>query len=474
VNACPLPLLDRRNPVTENRVSQDKMLDLPQTPAATRTLRKASLMSIARLLLVAAAFLVQTAAQQITVQADNWPSWRGPHNNGVCEEKNLPTEFSHSKNVLWRLPLPGQAGATPVVWGDHIFLTAPDGDELQLLCISTDGRELWRRTVGQGNKNARVDEGNSCSPSPITDGKHVWTLMGSGDLACFDFNGVPAWSLNLQKRYGKFRISYGMSSTPVLDGDRIYCQLIHGDGDASTHEAIVFALDAQTGKEIWKQSRISDARVECEHSYASPMMYDDGKLKFLLSHGADYIVAHRLEDGSEIWRCGGLNPKEHYNPTLRLVASPATAPGIIVVPSAKNGPVVALRPGGKGDVTASKEFIIWKRPRNTPDVPSPMIHDGLVYLCREGGDVLCLDAKTGEEIYHKQTKRGKYRASPVCADGKLYITSRDGEVTVAKAGKEFEILAKNELGEQIAASPAISNGRIYFRTFEALWAIGTP
>ena len=124
-------------------------------------------------------------------------------------------------------------------------------------------------------------------------------------------------------------------------------------------------------------------------------MYDDGKLKFLLSHGADYVVAHRLDDGAEIWRCGGLNPKEHYNPTLRLVASPATVPGLIVVPSAKNGPVVALRPDGKGDVTGSKEFVVWKRPRNTPDVPSPLIHDGLVYLCRENGDLLCLDAKTG-------------------------------------------------------------------------------
>ena len=117
-----------------------------------------------------------------------------------------------------------------------------------------------------------------------------------------------------------------MSSTPVLDGNRIYCQLIHGDGDASTHEATVLAFDSQTGKEAWKQTRLSDAKVECEHSYASPMLYDDGKLKFLLTHGADYVVAHRLEDGAEIWRCGGLNPKEHYNPTLRLVASPATAP----------------------------------------------------------------------------------------------------------------------------------------------------
>jgi outer membrane protein assembly factor BamB len=431
-------------------------------------------MTCRRLVLIAAVLAFPMSLLQNASRADNWPAWRGPHNNGVCEEKHLPAEFGKAKNLLWRLPLPGQAAATPVVWGDHIFLTAPDGDELQVLCISTDGRELWRRTIGHGNRMARVDEGNSCSPSPVTDGRHVWSLMGSGDLACFDFNGNLVWSINLQKKYGKFRIGYGMSSTPVLDGERLYCQLIHGDGDASTHEAVVVALDKLSGKEVWKQTRISDAIVECEHSYASPMIYDDGKLKFLLTHGADYLVAHRLEDGKEICRCGGLNPKAHYNPTLRLVASPATAPGLIVVPSAKNGPVIGLRPDGKGDITNSTEFILWKRPRNTPDVPSPVIYDGLVYLCRETGDLFCVDAKTGNEFYHKATKRTRYRASPVYADGKIYITSRDGDVIVVKAGKEFEILAKNELTEQVAASPVISNGRIYFRTFDALWAVGNP
>ena len=157
-------------------------------------------MSIGRLLVTASLLALEAGFLQPCVRADNWPFWRGPHNNGVCDEKNLPSEFGKSKNLLWRLPLPGQAAATPAIWGDHIFLTAPDGDELLLLCISTDGRELWRRTVGHGNRMARVDEGNSCSPSPVTDGKHVWTFMGSGDLACFDFNGTPTWNFNLQKR----------------------------------------------------------------------------------------------------------------------------------------------------------------------------------------------------------------------------------------------------------------------------------
>ncbi len=308
----------------------------------------------------------------------------------------------------------------------------------------------------------------------MTDGQHVWSFLGTGDLACHDDNGTEVWHVDIQKRYGKFRISYGMSSTPVLDGDRLYMQIIHGDGNPATHEALVVALDALTGKEVWKQNRISDADMENEHSYASPVLYDDGKLKFLLTHGADYIVAHRLADGAEIWRCGGINPRSRYNHFLRLVASPAVAPGIIVVPSAKRGPVQALRPDGQGDITGSKKYVLWTMPRNTPDVPSPVIHDGIVYLCGENGDLYSVDAKDGKEIYHKQTRRVRHRASPLYADGKVYLTSRDGDVTVVKAGREFEIVAKNELGEQIAASPAISNGRIYLRTYEALWAVGKP
>jgi len=376
--------------------------------------------------------------------------------------------------VLWKVPLSGPAGASPVVWDDHIFLTSPRDNELQLVCISTGGKELWHKTVGNGNRKVRGDEANNCSPSPVTDGQHVWTLMGSGDLACFDFNGNEVWKTNLQQRYGKFRIAYGMTSTPVLDGNRLFLQLIHGDGNPETHEAIVVALEKQTGKEIWKQTRLSDGIAECESSYASPMIYDDGKTKLLLTHGNDYLIAHRLEDGAEVWRCGGFNPKgDRYNPTLRFVASPAVVPGMIVVPSAKRGPVVALRPDGKGDVTLTK-FEIWRRPRDTPDVPSPLIYEGLVYLCGENGDLICMDAKTGEEVYHKQTRRVRHRASPVCADGKLYLTSRDGQVTVVKTGKDFAILAKNELGEQVSASPAVSGGRIYFRSFENLWAIGIP
>jgi outer membrane protein assembly factor BamB len=298
--------------------------------------------------------------------------------------------------------------------------------------------------------------------------------MANGVLACYDMEGKEVWKLDVQDRYGKLSIAFGLTSTPVLDGDRLYLQLIHGEGNPETREAVVVALDKLTGAEIWKADRPSDGRAECEHSYASPVLYRDADREYLLTHGADYIVAHDLKDGSEIWRCGGLNPKGNYNPTLRFVASPLAVPGLIVVPSAKNGPVLAIRPEAQGDVTASESWLKWVRESNTPDVPSPLLVDGLVYLCRENGNLICLDAKTGEEFYQEPTERDRHRASPVYADGKIYLTGRKGVVNVVQTGKEFKILARNDMGEQISASPAISNGTIYLRTFDALYAIRKP
>lgn len=406
------------------------------------------------------------------VRADNWPQWRGPNHNGISGEKNLPTKWSKTENVVWRVPLPGPAGASPVVWDDKIFVTSVDSDSLVLLCIGTDGKERWRQRVGQGNKDVRGDEGNSASPSPCTDGKHVWTFMGNGLIACYTVAGEKVWAFDVQERFGKLSIAFGMTSTPVLDGNRLYLQLIHGEGNPTTREAKTVCLDAATGKTIWSQDRPSDAKAECEHSYASPTLYRDGQREFLLSHGADYVIAHALDDGRELWRCGDLNPKGKYNNTLRFVASPVAAPGMIVVPSAKNGPVVCLKPEGTGDVTEKESAFIWKRPAGTPDVPSPLIHDGLVYLCRENGNLICVDAKSGETLYEQRTVADRHRASPVFADGKIYLSARKGVVSVIKAGRTFEMLAQNEIGESTSASPAISNGRIYIRTFDALYAIG--
>jgi outer membrane protein assembly factor BamB len=400
--------------------------------------------------------------------ADNWPQWRGPAYDGVSKETNLPAEWSDAKNVAWKLPLPGAGSSTPVVWGDRIFLTSEDSKDLVLMCVSTAGKELWKQKLG--NPDKRVGPGgqaNLASGSPCTDGKHVWATVGTGDLACFDLDGKEVWKFNLQDRYGRFRIQFGMHTTPLLHGDRLYLQLIHSGG------AWVVALDKATGKEVWKVERKSDGRAECEHSYASPCLWTNGKDAYLIVHGNDYATAHRLDDGSEIWRVGDLNPKDHYNPTLRFVASPVAVADLIVVPSAKNGPVVGLKPDATGLVGAGGAAEKWRRPRFTPDVPSPLVHDGLVYLCREDGHLDCLDAKTGKEYYSQRLHPALYRASPVFADGKVYCAARDGIVSVVKAGRKFQLLAANSVGDrkELCASPAVSGGRIYLRYFDALYAI---
>ncbi len=414
--------------------------------------------------------IILSVTARSAVQAENWPQWRGDRHDGISRESKVPVHFSKTENLAWKLPLPNRGGATPVVWDDHIFLTSPaeDDDRLLLICVSTAGHTLWKKEMGKGNKNARMTEGNSAAPSPSTDGTHVWAFLGTGILGCYDFDGNEAWKFDVQDRYGKLNIAFGMTSTPVLDGDRLYLQLIHGDGNAKTREAVVVCLDKETGKEIWKQPRPSDAYAENEHSYASPTLYRDGNQAFLLTHGADWIIAHSLDDGHELWRCGGLQP-DTYDSTLRLVSSPVAIPGLIIAPSAKGGRVVAIRPGGSGDITNSK-YKLW-RYAPTPDVPSPLIVDDLVYLFRENSVLICVDAKTGEKHYeHRVAQSDNNRASPVYAVGNVYLASRNGTITVVKAGPKFEQVWQTSLDDSITSSPAVANGTLYLRSNTALWA----
>ncbi|HLJ12765.1 MAG TPA: PQQ-binding-like beta-propeller repeat protein [Planctomycetaceae bacterium] len=404
--------------------------------------------------------------------AENWPQWRGSRFDGISRESQAPVKIGKSDDVAWRLPLPNRAGSTPVVWDNRILLTSPaeDDDALLLMCVSTAGQVLWKKEMGKGNHPVRATEGNLASPSPSTDGKHVWAFIGTGILGCYDFDGKEVWKFDVQSRYGKLDIAFGMTSTPVLDRDRLFLQLIHGDGDSETREAQVVCLDKATGNEIWKQPRPSQAIKECEHSYASPILYRDDQQEFLLTHGADYVIAHRLDDGRELWRCGGLQP-DKYDPTLRLVSSPVAVPGLIVAPSAKAGRLVAIRPGGAGDITET-QYKLWSF-APTPDVPSPLIVDGVVYLFRENSVLICLDAETGQKLYEQRLASSDgNRASPTFAAGNVYLAARNGTVTVIKAGRKFEQVWQSSLDEPIVSSPAFSSGRLYLRTNHALWAFG--
>lgn len=411
-----------------------------------------------------------------TAVAEDWPQWRGPHHNGVCAEQNPPTEWAPDENIRWKAPLPGPAGSTPIVVRDRIYLTSVDKDQLVLLCYTSAGKQEWRREIAQGNQDFRGDEGNLASPSPVADDKLVAALMGDGTLACFTHNGDEVWRLDLNERYGPLDIQFGYSSTPVLHAGRLYLQIIHGDGDPASEEARVVCLDFATGQEVWAVKRITGAKAECEHSYASPVIYEDADRTLLITHGGDYTIAHDLNTGAELWRLGGFNSPGNFNPTLRFVASPAVSsanggPGIIIAPSAKRGSIAAVSPQGAGEITGTKSEL-WRLPKSTPDVPTPLVYEGLVYLCGEDGRLTVVDANSGKEIYQQRTESDRHRASPIAAAGKIYLTSRGGVVTVIEAGQEFKRIARNDLGEPISASPVFANGVLYLRTFENLYAIG--
>ncbi|TWT87447.1 Outer membrane protein assembly factor BamB precursor [Pseudobythopirellula maris] len=413
------------------------------------------------------ASLVLVATNSI---AEDWPHWRGPHQNGVSTSTGVARVWGPEKNVLWRTELPGPAGSTPIVAGDRIFLTTADGEELLLLGFSTDGEELWRRTLSDKNKKIRGDEGNYASASPSIEGDLLVAASGDGQLACYRTTGEPVWRVDLQERYGELNIFFGYTSTPIIRDGRVYLQIIHGDGEADTNEARVACLDLNDGEEIWSTERRTGARGESEHSYASPVFFGSGLDALLLTHGADHTIAYDLVEGKEVWRLGGLNPPGTYHSSFRFVASPAVGGNLIVIPTAKRGPVFGVLPGGIGAITNS-DRVLWKLLGRTPDIPSPIVADGYVYLCGEDGALSCIDAQTGEVIYRRRTESDRHRASPVVADGKIYLTSRRGVVTVARTGPDFEILAKNDLGEPMASSPAIANGVLYLRTENALYAI---
>lgn len=377
--------------------------------------------------------------------------------------------------------MPGQGGATPAVWGERLFVTSAEGNELVLLCLnSKTGEVLWKRTVADGNQNARAGEGNSASPSPSTDGKHVWVFFSTGVLACYSIDGNEVWKFDVGDRFGKLDIQFGMTSTPVLDGDSLYVQLIHGPmkRDDDTRTGKIIKLNKLTGETVWEVDRETDVVFECKHSYASPFIYDDGEQRFLLVHGADCTTGHALDSGKELWRFGGLNGVTEINPgrhdpTFRFVASPGMANGTLVIPTAKSGPTVAIKVNAdlKGEVTSNASIRSWVL-KQTPDVSIPLIHDGLVYLLHKDGKLQCVDLETGKELYFERTHSVQHRASPVYADGNIYICAKDGVCTVVKAGRNFELVASNEMGgEPITASPVIANGTLFIRTYDALYAI---
>ncbi|HET6251450.1 MAG TPA: PQQ-binding-like beta-propeller repeat protein, partial [Tepidisphaeraceae bacterium] len=410
----------------------------------------------------------------------DWAQWRGPHFDGSSDAINLPDNIDKDK-AAWKTQLPGVGSGTPVVFGDRIFLSTVDPQSSKLMgnCISrTDGKILWSKEIGTGF--TRSDRNNAASPSAVTDGKLVYFYFSTGDLSAFDIEGKKVWERNIQKDHGTFNILWVYSSSPLLYKDKLYVQVIHRnvpsrgtDGGTGGVDSYLLAMNPQTGKDIWKVSRPSDAVGESRESYATPVPFEhDGRSEILLV-GGDCVTAHEADTGKEIWRCGGWNPNHIRD--WRLVPSVGIDPidGLVFACAPKKGPVLAISDGGTGDVTTT--HIAWKSdPRAsgiTSDVCVPLFYKGNLYLL--DGDrkqLFRLDPKSGEK---KQAVdlggRSVFRASPTGADGKIYCMNEHGDVLVVDADS-LKILSQTSLdGRDSRATIAVVDGMAVVRAGDKLY-----
>jgi len=409
----------------------------------------------------ALAFGLSAAA---VVSAENWPQWRGPMMNGTSGETGLPVKWTADENIAWKLPMPEWSGSTPAIWGDLIFLNVAQGDALSVWCVDRRGPTvLWKGSIGGGNHKERKQ--NMSSPSPVTDGTAVYALTGTGMLKAFDFKGTPLWTRDIQKEYGRFGLNWGYASSPLLHGDALYVQVLHGM--KTDDPSYLLRIDKKSGKTVWKVERPTDAISESPDAYTTPALLKYGTTTEIVVSGGDVVTGHDLASGKELWRFKGLNPKN--DPYFRIVASPLVVGEIVIAPSRQN-PVVGIKPGGRGDIT--RTHLAWQFDRG-PDVPSPASDGTRLFLVTDNGVVYALDLKTGAVVWGpERLKSGTYSASPVVADGRVYVTNEEGLTSVFAAGPKFELLAENPLSDYTLSSPAISEGQIFIRTAEHLVAIG--
>ncbi len=325
------------------------------------------------------------------------------------------------------------------------------------------GTVLWKKFLSGGNTMMRKQ--NMSSPSPVTDGKSVFVMTGTGIFKAFDFKGNQLWERDIQKDYGKFGLNWGYASSPLLYEDALFVQVLHGM--KTTDPSYVLRINKSTGKTVWRVERPTKAVVESPDSYATPALLKyDGHVEIVIN-GGDCVTGHDPVTGKELWRGNGFNPDN--SPNNRIIASPLVYDGMVYAPT-RVRPLQAFRAGGRGDITKSHFAFAFQ---HGPDVPTPVADGKYFYVIDDRGIVYCLDAKTGAEVYGgKRVKPGTYSSSPTLADGKIYITSEDGVTSVLKTGPVFEVIAENNVNDYCLSTIAVSDGQLFLRTSQALWCIG--
>jgi outer membrane protein assembly factor BamB len=421
----------------------------------------------------------------IPALAGNWPHWRGPHFDGSSDEKNLPAEFSETQGVAWTTPLPGSSAATPIIWEDRVFVSSADEQSkgMRALCLDRkSGKILWNQEVGVGYNYDHMS--NFASPSPVTDGNVVVFLYGNGEVAAFDFAGKKLWGKSLQKEYGAFAYQWTYGASPTIYEKQVLIQVlnrnqpVHGRGKSDGPiESYILSLEPQTGKELWRHVRPSDAKQESQEAYSTVIPFEHNGRTELLVAGGDCITGHNPKDGTELWRWGTWNPERitHW----RLVPSPVAGNGIILACAPKGSPVYAFKAGAKGTQTDS--VLAWKSSERevSSDVATPLFYKGKFYILR-GEQRPCIsrvDPATGKVEWTGELEdRTKIESSPLGADDKIYFQNFHGNVFIVGASDSFKLIKAIPMGDdgdsQNRSSIAAATGQLFIRTGHTLYCIG--
>jgi len=418
-------------------------------------------------------------------RGENWPQWRGPAFNGSSSEPNLPVEFSKTSNVKWTVSLPGTSAATPVIWNNHVFVSSTDEQTKTLHALAIDrqtGKIIWDHEVAVGF--GRDDKSNFASPSPVTDGKIVVFLYGNGEVAAFDFSGKKLWGRSLEKDYGPFAYQWTYGASPTLYDGKLILQVlqrdepVHGRGrTGGAIDSYLLAVVPETGSNLWKYARPSEARMESHESYSTPIPFEHEGRKELLVTGGDCITGHSLKDGSEYWRWGTWNPTRitHW----RLVPSAVVGSTTILICAPKNSPVYACKAGAKG--VQDDSVLAWKSSERevTSDVATPLFYKGRFYVLKgEPRPALSrIDPATGKVDWTGELdSRVKIESSPTGAGDKIYFQNFRGEVFVVAAADQFKLLNTIPMGDegddQLRSSIAVSQGCLFIRTGHKLYSVG--
>jgi outer membrane protein assembly factor BamB len=419
-------------------------------------------------------------------QAGQWPNWRGPFYNGSTDEADLPGQWSRSKDVVWSVELPGCSAATPIIWGNRVFISAVNVDEDALLAMclaSDDGQLLWRHKVARGVRRDR--RSTYAAPSPVTDGKIVVFFYSSGPLVCFDVSGNRRWERNICDDYGEFAFQWTPSTSPTLFDGRLYLQVLQRDVPVGgrgladrRNESYLLAMDPETGRTLWRYVRPSKARAESREAFTTPIPCSLSGRKQLLIAGGDALTGHDLETGRELWRWGTWNPDRigHW----RLVPSPVAGAGVVLACAPKGDPIYAIRPDGTG--VLGNDAIAWTSETTakevSADVPTPAFYDGDFFVLNDLRKHLSrVEPRSGRVKWAIRTPgSAKYEASPLAADGKVYIINHDGEVAVIDAadGRVISTIPMDQPRgrEVVRASIAAAQSRLFIRTTRHLYCIG--